>query len=175
MTHGTVIVSEFFKTNADNEYQLVGYQTKNVLSEEGKVKRGVCRVKDNALVKLIESEVSREGSKIVAEPLDGSPTFEIEEGTPVSMNMFGFNDSLLRYIEKDIIRFFEENENSLDTCEYLLPDVVFDLVKLRRVKVTVTPTTAKWMGMTYKEDKEILTNEINGLIAAGIYPGNLWE
>ena len=167
---------EFFKSNPkENEYQLVGYQAKNVLSESGKVKRGVCEVKDGALVKLVECEIGRVGNVIMAEPLDGSPAFEIEDDRAISMNMFAFNSTLLRFIETDIERFFKENLDKLDTCEYLLPDIVCDLIKIRRVLVRVNPTTAKWMGMTFKEEKEILVNEINALIASGIYPEDLWE
>jgi len=38
----------------------------------------------------------------------------------------------------------------------------------------VIPTTAKWLGVTYKEDKEVLIDEINLLIKNGTYPSNLW-
>ena len=166
---------DFFSHNVDNEYLLVGYKSKNVLSDEGKVKRGVCKIKDDSLVSLIESEVGRAGNTIIAEPIDGSEPFEIEDDTMISMNMFGFNDSLLRFIENDILNFFKANLHDLQSCEYLLPNVVMDLVKMRRVKVTVLPTTAKWMGMTYLEDKEVIIREIRALVESGIYPENLWE
>jgi len=169
-------VKEFFKANPrDNEYQLVGYPAKNVLSEEGKVKRAVCRVKESYLVNLTESEIERVGNAIIATPLNGESEFDIEDDTTISMNMFGFNSTILRFIEDDITRFFKDNEDNLDKCEYLLSNIICDLVKVRRISVKVTPTTAKWMGMTYKEDKEIIINEINALIASGIYPENLWE
>ena len=42
-------------------------------------------------------------------------------------------------------------------------------------KVFVIPTVAKWQGVTYKEDKEALVNEINNLIEQGVYPQNLWK
>ena len=43
------------------------------------------------------------------------------------------------------------------------------------IKVPVIPTTAKWQGITYKEDKERLVNDIQALIDAGEYPNNLWS
>ena len=42
-------------------------------------------------------------------------------------------------------------------------------------KMKVVPTTAKWLGITYKEDKEKLIDEIKVLINSGVYPNNLWE
>ena len=65
-------------------------------------------------------------------------------------------------------------QKHLMKCEYLIPDSVFNSVKEGRVRVRVIPTTAKWQGVTYKEDKEALVNDINKLIEEGVYPQNLW-
>ena len=42
-----------------NDYGLIGYLAKNTLSENGKVKRGVCEVKDGKLVNITESSLER--------------------------------------------------------------------------------------------------------------------
>ena len=42
------------------------------------------------------------------------------------------------------------------------------------IRVPVIPTTAKWQGITYKEDKERLVNDIQSLIDKGEYPNSLW-
>ena len=49
------------------------------------------------------------------------------------------------------------------------------MVKEGLVKVRVIPTTAKWQGITYKEDKERLVNDIQALIDKGEYPNKLWK
>ena len=36
------------------------------------------------------------------------------------------------------------------------------------------PSDAKWFGVTYKEDKESVQKEIQGLKDNGIYPKDLW-
>ena len=64
---------------------------------------------------------------------------------------------------------------NLEKCEYLIPDSVYNSVKEGRVRVRVIPTTAKWQGITYKEDKERLVNEIQGYIDEGVYPNQLWN
>ena len=91
------------------------------------------------------------------------------------MNMFCFRDDIFKYLEDHLVEFFENNKDNLEKCEYLIPDSVYNSVKEGRVRVRVIPTTAKWQGITYKEDKERLVNDIQKLIDKGEYPNNLWK
>lgn len=166
--------SKFFKENKD-DYAIIGYNVKNTLTENGSVKRGVCEEKDGFLTKLVESSVEERDGVITASPLDGSKSFTIKENAPVSMNMFCFRDNLFDYLDKHLKEFFENNKNDLSKCEYLIPDSVFNMTREGLVKVRVIPTTAKWQGITYKEDKEKLVNDINELIKKGVYPQKLWK
>ena len=43
------------------------------------------------------------------------------------------------------------------------------------MKVKVVPTTAKWYGVTYKEDKESVVTAIKNMIDSGEYPQELWK
>ena len=167
------VISEFFRSRSQDEYLIVGYKVANTLTEKGATKRGVCKVKEGYLEELIESSTEEKDGIIVASPLNGDPAFIIKEDQEVSMNMFGFTDEIFDYLEKDLKEFFEENKNNLDKCERLIPDVVCDIVKAGLNRVKVVPTTAKWQGITYKEDKEILVKEIDSLIKEGIYPEKL--
>lgn len=168
--------SKFFEESKDDsEYAIIGYDIKNTLTENGSVKRGVCEEENGYLVKLIESSVEIKDGKIIASPLDGSDSFEIEENSPVSMNMFCFHNNIFKYLEKNLMLFFEKNKNDLSKCEYLIPDSVYGCIKEGLAKVKVIPTTAKWQGITYKEDKEKLVNSIEELINDGEYPQNLWK
>ena len=167
--------SKFFNEKHDDEYAIIGYKIKNTLTENGAVKRGVCEEKDGYLTKLIESSVEDKDGHIIASPLDGSESFEIDKNDPVSMNMFCFRDNIFKYLEDNLKAFFEKNKNDLSKCEYLIPDSVYNMIKEGLVKVEVIPTTAKWQGITYKEDKERLVNDIKELIEKGEYPNNLWK
>jgi len=171
-----VKASEFFDREHNGlEYAIIGYKTANTMSENGSVKRGVCEEENGLLTKIIESSVERVDGKIIASPLDGSAPFEIEEDSPVSMNMFCFTSEIFKYLEDHLKEFFEKNKDNLLKCEYLIPDSVYQMVIDGTAKVFVIPTIAKWQGITYKEDKEILVNEINSLIESGVYPQNLWK
>ena len=41
--------------------------------------------------------------------------------------------------------------------------------------MTVLDTPDKWFGVTYKEDKQAVTDAIRGLIEAGVYKEKLFE
>lgn len=166
--------SKFFNENHPNEYAIIGYKIKNTLTENGSVKRGVCELKNGYLTKLIESSVEEKDGHIIATPLDGSNPFEIDANAPASMNMFCFRDDIFKYLNDHLKDFFEKNKDNLAKCEYLIPDSVYNMIKDGLVKVSVIPTTAKWQGITYKEDKERLVNDIQKLINEGEYPNNLW-
>ena len=91
------------------------------------------------------------------------------------MNFFGFTQDMFEALENGIVKFFEDNKDNLLKCEYLIPDVVFKEIKEHQKQVKVLETTDKWLGVTYKEDKEFVVSEINKLIEKGEYPRDLWK
>jgi hypothetical protein len=40
--------------------------------------------------------------------------------------------------------------------------------------IKVIPTSAKWFGVTYKEDAPMVKESLRKLVGAGEYPENLW-
>ena len=158
-----------------NEYANISYKVANTLTENGSVKRGVCKVKDNYLTSLIESSIERVDGKIIASPLDGSESFEVDEDDNVSMNFFAFTPDILDYLKDNFDKFLDSNKDNLDKCEYLLPESVFDKIKEENMKVRIVTTSAKWYGVTYKEDKESVVNAIQRMIDSGEYPEHLWK
>ena len=59
--------------------------------------------------------------------------------------------------------------------EYLLPQIIGELVQNKKAKVKVLPSHDKWFGVTYKEDKETVVEAVRSLIAQGKYPEKLFE
>lgn len=166
----------FFNDKHDGlEYAVIGYKVANTLTENGSVKRGVCEVKDGYLTKIVESSVERKDGTIVATPLDGSKSFDVNADDTVSMNMFCFTKDIFKYLDDNMKAFFEKNKDNLLKCEYLIPESVFACMEDGLCKVRVVPTVAKWQGITYKEDKAGLVEEINKLIEEGEYPQQLWK
>lgn len=170
------VISEFLKTNKNaNEYAMAGYLTSNTLTENGAVKRGICKNNENYLTGLIESSIEKVNDKIIATPLDGSESFEVDKNTLVSMNMFAFKRQIFDYLEKRFESFLIENSDSLDKCEYLIPVVVFEQIKNGDASCEILKTTAVWHGMTYREDKDDLVSAIKKLTDGGDYPRPLWK
>lgn len=170
------VISKFLDEDFnDNIYCVIGYLIKNTLSNVGSVKRGVCRENNGYLTELIESSVERVDNTILASPLNGDEPFYITEDTLVSMNMLGFNTSIFKYLEDNFKLFLEKNKDNILKCEYLIPDSVFDAMNNKFCSVKLLGTTAKWQGITYKEDKQTLVDEINELIELGVYPKKLWD
>lgn len=165
--------ADYMKEN--NDFCVVGYKIGETLSETGIVKRGVCMEKDGYLTGVIESKATKEGNIVHCEPLSGEAPYDVELDHPVSMLMFGFTEVLFDELEEQIIPFMEANKDKLDTCEYLLPDVLDEMIKNNKVKIKVLTTTSKWLGVTYKEDAPEVRKSIKELIDKGEYPLNLWE
>ena len=170
------VASEYLKSeHKSNEFAMVGYMIENTLTENGSVKRGVCQEKDGYITNLVECSVEMVNNKIVASPLDGRDNFEVNDDTLVSMNMFMFTPRIFDLLENDFDEFYKNNVNNLLKCEYLLPEVVCDNIKKKNITFKAFKTTSKWMGVTYKEDKESLVEGINLLIEKGEYPDKLWQ
>ena len=161
--------------NNKSEFCMVGYKISNTLTENGSVKRGVCEEKEGYLSSLIESKVEKKDGEIVCSPLDGASSFKVSDNALVSMNMLGFTKKIFDYIYDDFDEFYEKNKDNLDTCEYLIPDVVFKNIEKNNIKVKVLTTDAKWYGVTYKEDKEDVVNALSEMTLNGVYSNPLWK
>ena len=136
--------------------------------------RGICKEKDGKLTEIIESKICNEDDKFIAYPLENDTSFEVDKDSLVSMNMFAFTEEIFDYLEKGFKEFLEKNINDL-TSEYLIPSYIFELIEKNIMEVRVLKTDAKWLGITYKEDKQEVVNAIKDMIDKGIYKENLWD
>lgn len=169
------VASTFLREkHSDNEFAMVGYQVGNTASINGSVKRGVCESKDGYLTEIIESSISKENGKFIAEPLNGEASFEVGEKDLVSMNMTIFTPKIFEYLEEKFVEFFDKNKDNMEKAEYLIPEVLRELIKEEKVTVEILPTEAVWKGITYREDKQDLVDSLNNMIEENIYPEKLW-
>lgn len=156
----------------ERRYVLVGFGLANTLSEHGAVSRGVCEIKDGRLVRVTErTKIERQGGPIMVD-VDGRLE-PLAEDTVVSMNMWGFTPALFPQLEAAFIAFLKEHGQQLKS-ECYIPSVVDGLIKQGEATTDVVNTAARWLGMTYTEDKPIVREGIRALIAAGEYPAKLW-
>lgn len=156
-------------------YGMISYLVKNTITENGSVKRGVCDVENNKLKKLIESKVERINGQIIAKPLSGAEEFVVDEDKTVSMNMLLFTPSIFNYIENHLEEYLLKHKNDIDTCEYLIPEVLEETLENGYATVDVIPTSGSWYGVTYKEDAKNVKEAIKSLIEKGEYNYELWK
>lgn len=166
------------KDDEKYRYTMVGYELDNTLTDHGHVARGVCTLdEENHLVDIHErTRIERHGDKAEYTEDDGQTFIELPKNTIVSMNMWGFTNSILTELDQQFADFWKEKipANPLK-AEYFLPSVVDNLLKAGKAAVNVLKSTDKWYGVTYKEDKEVVVSAIRALKDAGQYPENLWE
>ena len=144
-----------------------------IASERDEIPAGFLRRSNDMLEEIIESSIETKGDKIEATPLAGGDTMVISEDDLVSMNMIVFPANFFEYIEDNFDEFLRTSD--LAKAEYLIPDVVSKALKEGYCKVYVENTDAKWVGVTYKEDKDSVQNYINELIDNKVYKSDLWS
>lgn len=175
------LIYDYLSEHPDDEkyrYTMVGYILENTLTDHGHVARGVCVTDDNGYLTGINERTrieKRNGGAEYTED-DGETWVRIPEHSIVSMNMWGFHKSILKEIEDRFTAFLGANlkTNPLK-CEYFLPSVVGELLAEDKATVKVLTSEDRWYGVTYKEDKEMVMQAIQGLKDAGLYPQKLWE
>ncbi len=158
------------------EYCMVGYEVNKTLSENGTVSRGVCTVTaDGYLESMVErTKIERNGEGVIVFH-DLGDDVALAENTPVSMNLFGFIPDYFAHSEKTFVEFLSDEANMTNLkSEFFIPMMVNTLIGNGTARMKVLSTTAKWFGVTYKEDKPQLMAKIEQLIAEGVYPRNLW-
>lgn len=161
---------------SSNEYGMVGYKVINTITENGSVKRGVCSIDNNEyLISLTESKIEKSYDKIIASPLNGSKPFVVKDNDTVSMNFLLFTPTIFKHLEDGFSTFFENNKDNLLTSEYLIPDVISNLIKEGKASTKVISTSSSWYGVTYKDDTLGVKKAIQNLVDNHEYNDNLWD
>lgn len=158
----------------DTTYCIIGYELKNTLSDNGSVSRGVCEVNaDYNLTDINErTSIFRDANgKITYE--DATGKHEVSEDSVVSMNYFCFAPSFIDVCEEQFTEFIDKHVNE-PKAEFFIPTATKYFVQSGKGVIKVIPTSAKWFGVTYKEDAPGVQESVNKLVQAGEYPVSLW-
>ena len=98
----------------------------------------------------------------------------LDAGKLVSMNMWGLTPDFMKYLEQGFVKFLKSLPEDERKAEYLLPEVVDDLLQRGILQVDVLKSNDSWFGVTYQEDREIVEASFRRLVDAGVYPENLY-
>ena len=150
-------------------FSMVAFQLDKTLSEFGGVTRGLCTVRTDLLDTVVETgDLMRTENGISSDR-----EIELDGSEPVSMNVWGFTPDLFKHLKAMFIDFLDK-EGSEMKSEYLIPTVVNNLIRSGQKQVHVLRTSSKWFGVTYKEDKPFVSQQIQELIDDDTYPKQLF-
>ena len=169
----------------DSAIAMAGFILKNTLSDNGGVTRGVCRVAEDGRSVLDVTETGNivktvdPGTGAVGAEADG---VKLDPESYVSMNFWGFparegcDPAFLEVLEKGFGDFFAEAvpDNPMK-AEYLLPVLIGGMLREGSCTVEALETRDRWFGVTYKEDKEMVVESFQRLIADGVYREELYS
>lgn len=156
------------------DFSMMAYYLKNTVSDYGYVSRGECQIsKDGYLTNVTErTHIEKVNNHLMRKDNNGD-LVNIDGDTIVSMNFWGFTPKCFEFGTSLFERFLEESKGNLK-AEFFIPSVVNEILKSGITSVKVLKSDAKWFGVTYKKDKEIVQKEIEKLISNNTYPPKLW-
>lgn len=175
------LMYEYLTTHCDDEkyrYAMVGYVLENTLTENGHVARGICVTDENGFLTDIHerTHIERRDGKTAYTEDEGQTWMSLPASSTVSMNFWGFGESMMQELKRGFPAFLEESLQADPLkCEYFLPFAVNELLRAGKATVQVLKTQDRWYGMTYRQDKDMVMQAIRELKAAGCYPEQLWE
>lgn len=156
-------------------FNMMGYVLKNTISEYGSVSRGECSVDKNGFLTGVTERTHIE--KVNGELMykdENDNLVPISEETTVSMNFFGFTPKYFELSESLFEEFLAKNYKE-QKAEFFIPLVINHIIVNKLATMKVLKSNARWFGVTYKQDKEYVTSEIQKLKDSGVYPTNLWK
>ena len=164
----------FLKNQCDEKtWSIIGYDLSKTLSENGTVSRGVCQVNDQQeLISIAErTKIYPENGRIFYEEEDGK--HELPGDAKVSMNFWCIHQSAFSEIRRLFHEFLKENIDK-PKAEFFIPLLGQHFLD-NGGTIKVIPTSAKWFGVTYKEDAPGVQQSIDELVIEGKYPAELWK
>ncbi|MCI8859385.1 MAG: nucleotidyltransferase [Lachnospiraceae bacterium] len=176
--HAYQAIYDYLVSHQDDQlyrYTMVGYALKNTLTENGHVARGICKTDAQGFLTGIDerTHIEKRGAGAAFTEDEGNTWTELSMESTVSMNMWGFSQSILKELESGFVEFLKNDlpKNPLK-AEYFLPFAVDGLLSEGKASVQVLTSQDKWYGVTYKEDKEMVVKAISELKKQGLYPDN---
>ncbi len=158
----------------DPSHAIVTFRLRDSLVGEDPVTRGIADVAPDGTLRGLDERrlvAPRSDGRIVAG--DGVQPGELDPGSPVSMNLWGFRPSIRPV--------FEAAMADAGDAEVLLPEVVGDVLAGRRPvpdgagRVVVLAAPGRCIGVTHAGDVALVQAELAAQIGQGERPASLWR
>ena len=156
-------------------FAMVGFRLDRTLSAHGTVARGICQTDAEGYLSSVEELTAIDNPPGGVRNREADGSFRNLTGQEiVSLNCWGFTLGLLDGLRRRFGEFLAHNRAN-SKAEFYLPTAVNALIQERRARVKVLPTPCRWFGVTYREDRAVVTESIRALVRAGEYPERLWD
>lgn len=168
-----------FLTNevSDSHMSLMGFEVGNTMSDFGYVSRGVCEVSEqgnmNSVTERTNIYYKGEGENRSIVFNENDVEYDLDPKSRVSMNFWGFTPRIFD-VCLDLFPAFVEKNADNPKAEFFIPSIPDYMVKNGMADFKVIPTSSKWFGVTYPEDKDFVQKSISKLVADGVYPEKLF-
>jgi len=163
------------KLDETNAASMVGYYLRNTVSENGHVTRGLCatdeRGKLQAVTETYQIKPFPDGT--IRDTHTDANGVILDPNALVSMNFWGFTPWFFNACRERLTAFVNSLAADEMKAEYPLPVMIDELMQANMLSVDVLSSDAVWFGVTYKEDKPYVINELQKLHDAGVYPPTL--
>ena len=169
------ILHDFLVNDTDpNCYSIVGYKLGNTLSEHGHVNRGVCKVgSDGLLEHIVETrQIEKIPNGAKAPGPDGQDLY-FTGNEVVSMNLWGFKPTCYKFLKEEFRTFIDKRGMDLKS-ELDIPTSLDKFVKNGHITIKILMSNEKWFGVTYRDDKPFVVENIKKMIRKGIYPARIY-
>ena len=90
------------------------------------------------------------------------------------MNFWGFTPDFIDELATGFEDFLGSLSDNALKAEYLLPTIVDQLLKEKRVDLAVLSSMDHWFGVTFKEDVPCVREAFQDLVSRGVYPEKLF-
>ena len=154
-------VAKFFRNKHKSSTScMVAYPLCNTMSSHGTVSRGVLSVHKGQITNITE--------QTFAECRRGHAR------TLVSMNCFGFTPEIFAPLGAIYDEFLQTLGHDPDR-ECQLSGDIGKLLQEKSLQMQMLKSPDRWLGFTYRADKESVVAKIAELTKKGVYPSPLWK
>lgn len=142
-------------------WAMLGYRLGDTLSQSGGVNRGICVVNQaHQLVEIQEHlNIKEIDSQILNQQCD-----ELSAESLVSMTIWALDTLIFEQLENGFIKFLQDDD-SVVSGEFYLPDQIQHLIDNTQITVHVVPAKDLWLGVTYQHEFNVIAEQLTQLVS----------
>lgn len=154
-------------------FAIIAYPLRDTLSAAGGVNRAVCHADGEGWLQSMEEVVDirrLEDGTYQGTDTRGQPV-RLAGDALVSMNLWVFTPAVFALLQRGFSEFLRGA--GAVQGEFLISHGIRDAVSRGEARVRLLATRARWLGITYPDDRPRVAAALRQLVAAGEYPERL--